>query len=145
MRQIVKYKADDGVEFFSMADCVQHEGNVNAAALIMSTLPKRPTSPAFSCGSGYVQHIQGELITVRNKFLEFSKVYCTHPWIDQGLEDDRPCIGHTGVARILSESLPKSVHVHWFRFVCIDKHFREWGQPYYALNPDKGMQVRLNG
>lgn len=27
---------------------------------------------------------------------------------------------------------------------CIDEQFREWGQPYFAVNPDKGKQICIN-
>jgi hypothetical protein len=143
MRAITKYKADDGVEFFNAAECGKHETNCNEAARIMEQLPAHPKGCDFTNGSGYVQHDKDTLLKVRNEFLEFAKRYTDHRWIQETI--DKGFGAHPSAAgRVLGEVLPRSIDKHWGRFCCIDTEFREWGQHYFALNPEAGKQNRIN-
>lgn len=143
MEIITKYKADDGVEFLDLIDCELHETNCQLAETIMKVFPPKPGSRDFSNGGGYLQHDVDVLLKTRNRFLEFVKRYSDHKWIqesiDKGLEVDPSWAG-----RIIGECAPNTIYKHWYRFSCIDKYSREWGQPYYAINPDKGTQKQLN-
>lgn len=140
---ITKYKSFDGVEFLTALDCEEHEFNLKQANLIMSELPDRTDSRNFSNGMGYIQHDSESILKVRNKFLEFCKRYTDMEWIqetiDSGFDVDPSWAG-----RIIDESAPRSISKLWYRFSCIDKQCREWGQIYYANNPDKAELKRLN-
>jgi len=143
MKTITKYIADDKREFTNEADCVDHEWNCVHVESIMMGLPPSIDDTKFSNGSGYIQHDRESLLEVRNKFLEFVKRYTKHEWIQQSI--DKGFDAHPSwVGRILSESAPSSIAKHWYRFSCIDKDLREWGQPYYADHPNDAKQVRLN-
>lgn len=143
MQTITKYKADDGVEFLNASECELHEANCELAEAIMRTLPKKPDSCDFSNGGGYVQHDAETLLKARNRFLEFVKRYTDHKWIQQSIDGGMD-IDCSWAGRIIGECAPSSIYKHWCRFGCVDKSFREWGQPYYALNPEQGKQIRLN-
>lgn len=142
MREITKYKAEDDSEFTSKESCLDHEVNCDVAASTMRHLDKNPSDSAFSNGSGYIQHDPSKVITVRNLFLEFSKRYTDHNWIQQTIDGEDIHISYAD--RILGEVLPASIYRHWSRFSCIDDLGREWGQPFYANNPDKATQKQLN-
>ena len=143
MKVITKYKAYDGVEFTDEKLCHEHERNCDTASNIMVSLPENPDSCDFSNGSGYLQHEAGLLLSVRNEFLEFTKRYTDHKWIQETI--DKGFDAHASYeSRILGEVLPNSIHKHWYRFSCIDSECREWGQPCYANNPQDGDNLRLN-
>ena len=143
MEAITKFKAFDGLEFFDAVDCELHETNCNLADSIMKALPEKPESCDFSNGSGFIQHKKETLLTVRNRFLEFTKRYSDHKFIqqtiDKGFDADASWAG-----RIIGECAPNTIYNHWSRFSCIDKSFREWGQPFFAKNPEEATQKQLN-
>lgn len=143
METITKYKAFDGREFVDPTDCELHETNCKLAEVIMQPMPDKPEGCGFSNGDGYLQHDKEVLLKVRNRFLEFARRYTDHKWvqqtIDKGFDADPSWAG-----RIIGECAPSTINKHWYRFMCIDNQCREWGQPYYATNPDKAKQIRLN-
>ncbi len=143
MRQVTKYKANDGSEFTDAAECIKHERNCADADEIMSKLPTKPNTCDFSNGGGYLQHDKDTFLVVRNKFCEFAKRYTDHKWIQDTIDngmDAHP----SWVGRMIDECAPRSISKLWYRFMCVDSEFREWGQPYYADNPDKADQTCLN-
>ena len=143
MQIITKYKANDGREFTDDKKCVIHELNCECAERIMSELPSTPNSCEFKNGSGYVQHDSQELLNTRNAFLGFVMRYSDHKWIRESIEkgfDADP----SWAGKIISECAPNIIYKHWARFMCIDKKFREWGQPYYSAHPDEAKQNKLN-
>ena len=143
MEKIIKYKADDGLEFTDKSRCTEHEDNCLMAANIMLDLPNIPEGSDFSNGCGYIQHDKDCLLAVRNELLEFFKRYSDHKWIQETI--DKGFDAHASyVSRIIGESAPSPISKHWYRFECIDYQFREWGQPYYANNPEEGEQIQLN-
>lgn len=143
MEVITRYKAYDGVEFTDEKLCHEHERNCDTASNIMVSMPEKPDDCGFSNGGGYLQHDKDLLLKIRNEFLGFAKRYTGHKWIQETI--DKGFDVHSSYAgRILDECTPQSINRHWHRFMCIDDQGREWGQPYYANNPDKGDQVRLN-
>ena len=50
MKEITKYVAKDGVEFYNQQECMEYETLIMKVDNIMSWLPKRPP------GDGYYQH-----------------------------------------------------------------------------------------
>ena len=144
MEKIAKYKANDGSLFDSEEDCMAHENNCAAAARIMQAIPDKPKGCDFSNGSGFIQHSSGGLLLARTALLELIKEkYTQHKWIQQSI--DKGWDAHSSYAgRIIDECCPNSISKHWYRFMCIDDQYREWGQPYYANNPLDAKQVCLN-
>lgn len=143
MEAITKYKAFDGLEFNDADACAEHEANCKEADQIMSQLPAHPDTCAFSNGGGYLQHDKDLLLKVRNQFCEFAKRYTDHKWIQQTI--DKGFEAHASwVDRLIGETAPRSISKHWYRFMCIDSEFREWGQPYFTKNPNKAEQNQLN-
>jgi hypothetical protein len=141
MKKIVKYIADDGIEFNSIDDCNAHEHSCKTAILIMKDLSDIPKGCDFANGSGYIKHDCKKVQSVRNIFLKFCMQYTDHNSI-QGLIDGTTHISHAN--RYLSEVLPNSILKHWARFNCIDKDGLEWGQPYYAIHPEDAKWKQLN-
>ena len=49
------------------------------------------------------------------------------------------------IGRYLDDAGTNAVYSAWYRFMSMDDLYREWGQPYYALNPGTGKQNQLFG
>lgn len=143
MRKIQKWCAKDGAEFFEEEQCRSYERHCRAVKEAMEPMGKRPPGCSFSNGSGYLQHTKEEFIAVRRKLLEIAKEFTDHRWIQDSI--DKGLTVHPSYAgRIISECTTIPLDRAWSRIMCVDKNFREWGQPYYAENPNEAKQIRLN-
>ena len=142
MNTITKYQAYDGTEFREPDACLAYETNCRAADDIVSRLPERPEDLDFSNGGGYIQHDPAVWHSVRRDLLIQANKECPLAWFTQSLENTDADPG--GAARGIDECCTKRLRDAWHRIWCTDKTYREWGQPYYALNPGKGTQKRLN-
>ena len=142
MKAITKYIAYDGREFTNEAECVTHEYNVDLAKNIMVALGDKPDGCDFANGHGYIRHYSPTANRARRDYLEFCKRYSDHKWIQQSIDD--ASIDTSWAGRIIGECAPPSISAMWNRFSCIDSEGREWGQAYYAANPEKGEQKQLN-
>ena len=88
-------------------------------------------------GEGYFQHSISQILEYRDKadnlFREITNIFHitsqTHV---------------SYIVRILGD-LNSPLQKCYQRLYCINMvNGREWGQPYFALNPEKGKQVKLN-
>ena len=142
METITKYKAFDGTEYLQESKCIEHESNCKIADSIISKLPAKPDSCDFSSGGGYIQHDYNMLLSVRNEFLEFCKRYTDMKWIQETI-DGGFNVDPSWAGRIIGECAPNYISRMWYRFSCVDKKQKEWGQPYYANN-GQGENKRFN-
>ena len=143
MEIITKYRAFAGSEFSGEHECDVHEVNCNYANAIISELEDKPDNCEFSNGGGYIQHDLNEVLRLRIEFLEFCKRYTDHKWIQETINGGFD-VDSSWAGRIIGECAPNSIYKVWYRFSCIGKDGREWGQPYYVANPDKATDIRLN-
>lgn len=142
MKQIIKYEAFDGAVFGTEDDCRAYElmaARINAA---MRSLPTRPESNDFANGDGYVQHDSASVHEAMVAVLNQAKNYSSHTSIPKSMEVGFPSRAGI-VGRIIDDCCPRPINKAWYRFMCMDNDYREWGQPFFALNPDKGEQKRI--
>ena len=143
MKAIMKYQASDDCEFNTEKQCAEYELLIVNIANIMSALPSRPIDSSFSNGDmGYIQHDKTTLRLVQVELLELMKEHIDHDWIQQTIDDET--VHPSYVGRLLSDYGISPLDKAWHRFHCIDNLSREWGQPYYAMNPDKAKQTQIN-
>ncbi len=144
MKTITKFQAVDGKEFTDKQECLKYEELIIEVDIIMSVLPETPKNDAcnFSNGGGFLQHKKRVLRTSKIEILELCKKYIDHHWIQQTIDDCT--VDPSWVARLLSDYNIQPLNNAWYRFSCIDKQSREWGQPYYANNPNEGEQISLS-
>ena len=144
MEKIIKFKAIDGKEFTSETECLNYELLIKRVDEIMALLPPTPKDDgcSFANGDGYIKHEKTELRNVQVKLLKICKEYIDHKWIQQTIDDEN--IHPSYVGRLLGDYGITPLNDAWYRFICVDNQGREWGQPYYANNPEKGKQVQLN-
>lgn len=138
METITKFRAYNGAEFNAEEKCRIYESNCRKADAIVSKLPERPDDLDFSNGHGFIQHDPEIFKKVRRKLLEQANDECEHKWFTQSIEDEscHPSWAH----RIISEACTKNLNDAWYRILCTDFEFREWGQPYYAANPNQAHE-----
>lgn len=138
MKSIIKYQASDGREFNVKANCLMHEAILRNIETVMQRLPKRPDTCEFENGHGFIQHDPAQVELVKNAIIDM--------W--QG--DDEVKLGaraHPARFSILArffDDTDSPLSKPWWRLCCIDDKSREWGQQYFAANPDKGEQIQLN-
>jgi hypothetical protein len=145
MKTITKFQAYNGTEFIDQTACLVYEVNCRRADDIISILPPKPNLPGcgFENGDGYLQHDREVFLKVRRLLLEQALVeFPDDKHLEQSLAEDD--VHPSWAARIIGECCTKQLDRAWYRIYCTDKEFREWGQPYYALNPTEGKQVCLN-
>jgi hypothetical protein len=141
MEKIIKFKAIDGKEFSSEKECLKYELLIERVNEIMATLPSIPKDDDFDFpnGGGYIQHKKETLRKAQISLLELCKEYIDHHWIQQSIDDEN--IHTSWVGRLLDDYGIRPLQNAWYRFSCIDHLYREWGQPYFASNPEKGMDT----
>lgn len=153
MKQIAKWAADDGSEWNSADDANRRDELIKAvhqAMLPLGDLPKEDNC-RFQNGHGYIQHSAQAVEKAKLAIHELAKPKAILGW---WFGDQIAKHGKTHL------ELALKVHPSWhsrmldgghqplgsayYRFQCIDKDNREWGQPYFANNPDEAENIRLN-
>lgn len=132
MEKITQYKASDGRIFSDETKCLQYEADVVQINEIMSQLKPRVEDDgcSFTNGGGYIQQtkqahdgVYKGLYKIGTKLFGF------------------PHLGMMG--RCADDSDHRAFSAAYTRYICIDEQHKEWGQPYYAINPGKGVQKEL--
>ncbi len=91
----------------------------------------------FSTGDFYIQHIPHIVDKVQKEFLEFcyrvtnNKIYLSENIHRQG-----------NIGRYLDDSGDSLLYKNWYRFMCIDGEYREWGQAYFAINKSEQEKAK---
>lgn len=81
----------------------------------------------------YIQHDPEEVDRVQFEFLEIcSEVLKSKFFTGENSLEKAHRQGIVG--RILDDSGNTILYSTWYRFMCIDDGYREWCQPYYAIN-----------
>ena len=144
MEIITKYKAVDGKEFNREIECIKYESLIETVKKIMNVLSPVPKDDncSFGNGHGYLQHDSEVVWGAKYQILELLKGYTDHKWLQDTIDNENTHPSYVG--RIIDELNLSPINSAWYRFSCIDKDNREWGQPFYANNPDKGEQIKLN-
>ena len=139
MQAIQKYRADDGAEFDSEKKCIAHEELCAEIAKVMATLPKRPNDDGctFSNGHGYLQHSAEQFWPAREALLRIGNKLFPHKWFDKSIADRS--VNSSWAARLIGEASAPLCRA-WERISCVDGQLREWGQPYYANNPNEAVE-----
>jgi len=140
MKQITKWQADDGTEFTDEIVCLDYELLCGKVTKIMSAFPVPPEGCVFANGGGYLQLSEEVVTTVRNQILDLIATKIDHHWVEESRD---PRIHTSWVARLVGDYNIRPLSAAWERLSCIDNQWREWGQPYYANNPDEGCQIEL--
>jgi len=135
MEVITKYKAVDGVEFYEEQQCADYETLISKTDRIMGSLKLIPDHDSgFGNGKYYIQQTKDSFLIVRKELLELTKTFITHEWVKQSIDDESMSLSY--VARLVDDGNIRPLNSAFYRLACIDSSFKEWGQPYYANNPE---------
>ena len=140
MKEIVKYEAFDGTEFKSMEDCARHEQMCDLVSSAMISLVSVPDNCDFFNGKGYIQQNQDDVIEARKNIIQICKDYYPESF-SQFSGDELP---NSIIGRYIDDCCHTAIKAAWHRFICMDDSFREWGQLYFSLHPEKAEQICLN-
>lgn len=143
MKTITKFIADNGQEFYTESDAIEADNLINSVGAIMDLFPPKPSDDGcrFSNGYSFIQHDPVIVSEVKNRLLLLIKKYIDHHWVDQTLADDKVHLSY--VSRLIGENYRiKPINDAWYRLECIDKEFREWGQPYFAAHPEESYALK---
>ena len=80
----------------------------------------------------YIQHIPEMVEEAQRSFIELC--------VQEGALDKKFLSGKVHRQGIIGRYLDDSgfgIYKYWNRFMCIDEKYREWEQPYYAINFEK--------
>ena len=148
----VHYKAEDGKLFNTEAECKQYEQEYYTIEYIMSKLVPLPKnlSQDFIYGKEYIQHDPSIVKLLRQELLwlalqkpipipeEYQRV------LKEGLANLSLCTPCGGVSWVISDIVGQPIKRAWWRVTCcIDKFGREWGQPYFAISAEKGIDKQI--
>lgn len=138
MRIFTVYEASDGARFDDESACAAHEETILRVNEIMSRIGDRPNDDGcrFSNGRGYRQHSKDDVLFVQRELVKLANINGFDSHVEYTMSAKVPT-GHTFMGRLMSEMASKPIANAYNRICCIDSQFREWGQPYFALNPDK--------
>jgi len=132
MEKVTKYKAVDGKLFKDSDECRKYEENINKVNKIMVALNPIPEdSCEFMNGEGYIKQNLKAVKKAENELFKLGcEIFKLKPsqW------------GKYSIGRVFDDSGFTFIYSAWGRLNNIDKFGREWGQGYYAINPDKGKQ-----
>lgn len=139
MKTKTYYLASDGAECESPKAAKARNALLIEIARALAPLgPKvKDRGCQFANGHGYRQHKKADVLKAKTALIAIAKRLVPDKIWANPPEEIHPM---SFAGRLLDDSSP-TLYEAWQRFMCIDERtWREWGQPYYALNPEKGEQ-----
>lgn len=133
MQIISKYQAKDGKTFNTEEECIKYEKLCKKVDKIMRFVVSIPEEDScrFANGGGYVQQNKSIIDKARIELTSLGNTF-----FKQKDKWSFPAIG-----RLFDDSGYTCLYHAWGRLSHVDSKYREWGQGYYAINPDKGVQA----
>lgn len=135
MKVITKYVADDNTEFNNYDDCAKYEAIANELSSVLNGLFECKRTD-FQSGYGYIQHPKGTRTRLENSLKGIASRYFNNDFSESSAN------GFMG--RYINDTGLRCFNRLLTRIQCITAEDREYGQPYYAFNPEKATNVLLN-
>lgn len=143
MRAITKYQADDGKVFDSEQAAIKHDAKILSVKCAYKLLKPTPKNDGcdFANGGGYVQQDPIKVQEFKRQIMLMGAEH--HSKMEEWAKNPMEVHPQSIVGRILSDC-DSTLYEAWYRVMCMDDKFREWGQPYYAMHPTKGKSVEVS-
>ena len=138
MRQITQYQAIDGTIFADEKSCEEYEATL---LLIKKAMKPLGDSGQLINRHGWIQHKKENYDKAKIALLNLCRPICKNfPDIIKMIDSNRLEIHPTSfISRLLDDS---NSPCKWAmgRLSCIDEKYREYSQPYFAINgPENDM------
>lgn len=139
MKEVTRYQADDGKVFDTADKAIAHDAKVLSIKSAYKLLKDTPKNDGcdFANGGGYVQQDPVKVQEFKRQIMLMGATH--HAKMAEWARNPQEVHPQSIVGRILSDC-DSLLYSAWNRVMCMDDKFREWGQPYYAINPHKGEQ-----
>ena len=143
MKKVERYESRDGVLWESEDKAEKHEAFLDEIDVIKQLLPPLPKDEGchFANGHGYIQHTRESFNAYKVAILQLGGEICYAPMKEWANEPDS--VANMGIAGRYFDDGNHHLYRLWHRVMCTDGNYREWGQPYFALNPDKGEMKKI--
>lgn len=143
MKTVTKYQANDGTQFDTAEAAEKRDKDLVVIDEITRACLK--STPTDCNWDGYIQQHGPAVMDYKRVLMRMAKergVYGGSPGPDEKTFSiwDRPVeeVHARGIAgRFLDDSGQNHIYRAWHRLACMDGRFREYNQPYFAINPDK--------
>lgn len=119
MKAVIVYESNDGHQFQSDAECIEYEA-LKTVLQHTEAMLRKAIEGNLNFSGGVETYLSAELAA---KYRE-----CPRGIVGRFLSDGGGP-KYDAICRL------------WNRRYAIDDQGREWGQPFFAFNPDKGTQV----
>jgi len=113
----------EGRDFYTLEKAQDYNTLCNQVRDVMSMLKPRPDGNDYENGKGYVQQEQSVVDSAWQALIHIGRVRYNSPTLGRFAQ------------RYADDSGDKCLSHAFWRLNCICKQNREFGQPYYALNP----------
>lgn len=145
MKTITKYKAEDGTEFSELKCCALYESQCLAISAALGLLRPVPEdwNLNFANGGGYIPQRKPDVLAAYREVLEVARQVVGSDVVQKTL-DAGEFLPKSIIGRYLDDSGHRAIYRAWHRFMNLDDQWREWGQGYFAANPNKGKQIDLS-
>ena len=133
MKAVTVYEAADGSRWNTPEACMRRDQDILEVAKAMLPLGNHPSLGSHE----YIQRSGAVCLQVKRDLIEIAKR--SYPPKDYPVFQNDPDAIHpmSGAGRIITDSDGPLCRA-WGRLGCINwENFREYQQPFFALNPDK--------
>jgi hypothetical protein len=145
MEQVTKFKAVDGKLFDTEHECCKYELMLSSIDLAMSLLCPRPDDSNFINGEGYVQQEKEKVETAMREIVKISGIDLKDFDSIGNFNENPFSYRDSAIGMTFNEITATTVYYReWYRFMCMDNDYREWGEPYYSRYPEKRIHKKLN-
>jgi hypothetical protein len=135
MRVVTRYQANDGTDFASQQACEEYDRLCTEILQISDLVP-----PVGEIHDGeWVQLNPSNVLAMQRGLVEVFerlKPNLKGPHTEWARNAAVPA-GNTLVGRYIDDCGPAPLRHAWGRLCCIDRRFRQWSQPYYAIQASK--------
>lgn len=143
MEAVTRFKTFDGELFETDAEAQEHEAYLMKVKDVENMLHPLPQNDgcSFANGDGYIQHTKEAFNAYKAAILELGGKHVHSAMTEWAKNPDE--VHNMGIAGRYFDDGDHGLYKLWNRVMCTDADFREWGQPFFALNPGKGKMVKV--
>lgn len=135
MKAVTKYQAADGSLFDAPANVILRDRLIADAEAAHLILGGRIDDMSFTNDGWFVQHTPEKLAAFYEAVAKI--IEQEHPKETADMFRKAP----QGIVHRYLDTTPRYLTLLLNRSLCMDQSNREWGQPYFALNPHQGKQT----